>query len=76
MWPVGGSGCSLWAGGCTLYTALYTALRHSLGCQGLGLEFQAAHLGWSAQGRAGAGLSSTGQSSAGLGWEFPFTFDL
>ena len=34
------------------------------------------HLGWSAQGRAGAGLSSTGQSSAGLGWEFPFTFDL
>ena len=34
------------------------------------------HLGWSAQGRAGAGLSSTGQSRAGLGWEFPFTFDL
>ena len=50
-------------------------LTGGVGSQGLGLS---STVGLVCTGRAGAGLSSTGQSRAGLGWELHFLslFDL
>ena len=45
-------------------------LTGGVGSQGLGLS---STVGLVCTGRAGAGLSSTGQSRAGLGWEFHFS---